>query len=39
MDAMTASMLYLLLRQILQLLTQLADGGGAKDVEILVLRH
>jgi hypothetical protein len=39
MDAMTASMLYLLLRQILQLLTQLARDGGAKDMEILVLRH
>ncbi|MDZ5446523.1 hypothetical protein U2F26_28005 [Micromonospora sp. 4G57] len=32
-------MLYLLLRQILQMLSQLARDGGAKDVEILVLRH
>jgi putative transposase len=39
MDAMTASMMYLLLRQVLQMLTQLARDGGAKDVEILVLRH
>ena len=31
--------MYLLLRQILQLLTQLARDGGAKDVELLVLRH
>jgi hypothetical protein len=27
------------LRQILQMLTRLADDGGAKDVELLVLRH
>jgi putative transposase len=33
------SLLYLLLRQILQMLTQLARDGGAKDVELLVLRH
>jgi putative transposase len=39
MDAMTASTMYLLLRQVLQMLTQLARDGGAKDVEILVLRH
>ncbi len=26
-------------RQILQMLTQLARDGGAKDVELLVLRH
>jgi hypothetical protein len=36
--AMSASLVYLLLRQILQMLTQLARDGGAKDVEILVLR-
>jgi putative transposase len=35
----TASLVYLLLRQILQMLTQLARDGGAKDVELLVLRH
>jgi putative transposase len=39
MDAMTASRVYLLLRQVLQMLAQLARQGGAKDVEILVLRH
>jgi hypothetical protein len=37
--AMSASLVYLLLRQVLQMLTQLARDGGAKDVEILVLRH
>ena len=36
---MTASLVHLLLRQILQMLTQLARDGGAKDVELLVLRH
>jgi hypothetical protein len=36
---MSASLLYLLIRQILQMLTQLARDGGAKDVELLVLRH
>lgn len=36
---MTASLVYLLLRQVLQMLTQLARDGGAKDGEILVLRH
>jgi putative transposase len=36
---MTASLVYLLLRQILQMLTQRARDGGAKDVELLVLRH
>ncbi|WP_327009847.1 hypothetical protein OHA72_23025 [Dactylosporangium sp. NBC_01737] len=36
---MTASLVYLLLRQILQMLTQLARDGGAKDVGLLVLRH
>ncbi|WP_240948421.1 integrase core domain-containing protein [Planosporangium mesophilum] len=39
MEAMTASLVYLLLRQVLQMLTQLARDGGAKDVELLVLRH
>jgi hypothetical protein len=32
-------LVYLLLRQVLQMLTQLARDGGAKDVELLVLRH
>jgi hypothetical protein len=36
---MSASLVYLLLRQVLQMLTQLARDGGAKDVEILVLRQ
>jgi putative transposase len=36
---MNASLIYLLLRQILQTLTQLTRDGGAKDVELLVLRH
>jgi hypothetical protein len=36
---MTASLVYLLLRQVLQMLTQLARDNGAKDVELLVLRH
>jgi len=36
---MIASLLYLLLRQVLQMLTHLARDGGAKDVELLVLRH
>jgi hypothetical protein len=36
---MSASLVYLLLRQVLQMLTQLAPDDGAKDVEILVLRH
>jgi putative transposase len=35
MDAMSASLVYLLLRQVLQMLTQLARDGGAKDVELL----
>ena len=35
---MSASLVYLLLRQVLQMLTQLARDGGAKDVELLVLR-
>jgi putative transposase len=37
--AMSASLVYLLIRQILQMLTQFARDGGAKDVELLVLRH
>jgi putative transposase len=37
--AMSASLMYQLLRHILQMLTQLARDGGAKDVELLVLRH
>jgi putative transposase len=36
---MTASLVYLLTRQVLQMLTHLARDGGAKDVELLVLRH
>src|SRR5438094_10279451 len=36
---MSASLVYLLLRQVLQMLTQLARDGSAKDVELLVLRH
>jgi putative transposase len=36
---MNVSLVYLLLRQVLQMLTQLARDDGAKDVEILVLRH
>src|SRR4051812_24637848 len=36
---MSASLVYLLLREILQMLIQLARGDGAKDVELLVLRH
>jgi hypothetical protein len=38
MRGMAASLVYLLLRQIPQMLTQLARDGGAKDVELLVLR-
>ena len=38
-QSMAASLVYLALRQILQILTQLARDGGAKDVELLVLRH
>ena len=38
-DGMTTSLTYMLLRQVLQMLTQLARGDGAKDVELLVLRH
>jgi len=36
---MSASLVYLLLRQVLQLLAQIARDGGAKDIELLVLRH
>src|SRR5437667_3360757 len=36
---MSVSLVYLLLRQVLQMLTQLARDDGAKDVELLVLRH
>jgi putative transposase len=36
---MSAPLVYLLIRQILQMLTQLAREDGAKDIELLVLRH
>ena len=36
---MSAPLVYLLLRQVLQMLTQLARDDGAKDVGLLVLRH
>ena len=36
---MSVRLVYQLLRQILQMLTQLARDGGAKNVELLVLRH
>jgi hypothetical protein len=36
---MSARLVYLLLRQVLQMLTQLARDRGVKDVELLVLRH
>src|SRR5918911_455761 len=36
---MGISLVYQLLRQILQMLNQLARDGGAKDIELLVLRH
>src|SRR4029450_4407160 len=39
MQCMAASLVYMALRQVLQMLTQLARDGGAKDVELLVLRH
>jgi hypothetical protein len=35
---MSASLVYLLLRQVLQMLTQFARDG-AEDIELLVLRH
>jgi putative transposase len=38
-QAMSASLVYLLLRQILPMLAQFARDGGAKDVELLVLRR
>src|SRR4051812_6787066 len=37
--SMSVRLVYQLLRQILQMLTQLARDDGAKDVELLVLRH
>jgi len=36
---MNASLAYLLLRQVLQMLPQLARDGAAEDVELLVQRH
>jgi hypothetical protein len=39
MEAMSASLVYLPLRQVLQILSQIACGGGAKDEELLALRH
>jgi hypothetical protein len=36
---MSASLAYQLLRRILQMAAQLARDEGAKDVELLVLRH
>jgi putative transposase len=39
LPGMNVSLVYLLLRQVLQMLTQLARDDGAKDVELLVLRH
>src|SRR5437762_5920043 len=39
MDAVNASLVYLLVRQVLQMLTQLGRDGAAKDVKVLVLRH
>ncbi len=36
---MSASLVYLLLRQVLQMLIQLARDDGAKHVELLILRH
>ncbi len=36
---MSVSLVYLLLRQLLGMLTQLAQGDRAKDIELLVLRH
>jgi hypothetical protein len=39
MQAMNHSLVYLLLRQVLQMLSQLARDGAAQDVELLVLRH
>jgi putative transposase len=39
MPGMRVSLVYLLLRQVLQMLAQLGRDDGAKDVELLVLRH
>jgi hypothetical protein len=39
MEAMNASLAYLLLRQVLPMLSQLARDGAAKGVELLVQRH
>jgi hypothetical protein len=36
---MSVSLIYLVLRQILQMFAHLARDGGAKEVELLVLRH
>jgi hypothetical protein len=36
---MSVSLVYLLLRQVLQMLAQLGRDEAAKDVELLVLRH
>src|SRR5207247_11311718 len=36
---MSVSLVYRLLRRLLQMLTQLARGESGKDVELLVLRH
>jgi hypothetical protein len=36
---MNASLVYVLLRQVLQMLTQLVRDGAAKDIELVVLRH
>ena len=36
---MSVSLVYLLLRQLLGMSTQLAQGDRAKDIELLVLRH
>jgi len=39
MEAMNASLVCLLLRQVLQMLAQFARDGAAKDVELLVPRR
>ena len=39
MPGMSVSVVYLLLRQVLQMLAQLARDDRSKDVELLVLRH
>jgi hypothetical protein len=38
-QVMSASLMYLFLRQLVQMLTQPARDGGAADIELLVLRH